>query len=302
MFFGTPGIAVPVLEALTASEHEVAAVVTAPDRPRGRGMKLQPSEVKSAASRPGISVLQPTTLKNAQTQDRLRSLQADVFVVVAYGLILPAAVLQMPRLGCVNVHFSLLPRWRGAAPVQWAIIEGDAESGVTVMQMDEGLDTGPVLERFNVAIGPDDTAGTLADRLAELGASVLPEVLSRLEETEATSQPGDGVTYASKLQPADARIDWAQPAEAIRNRIRGLNPRPGAWTMLGDRRLKIWSAEVAQGEAALPGTLVLRDGELQVATGLGRLRLLEVQPEGKSRMSAGEFVRGYHPEDGTVLV
>jgi methionyl-tRNA formyltransferase len=294
VFFGTPDIAVPTLRALVDSHHEVAGVVTAPDRPKGRGMNLQPSEVKAAAVEAGLPVLQPRTLRSEEAQAELRELNADVFVVAAYGLILPAAVLEIPPLGCVNVHFSLLPRWRGAAPVQWAVLEGDAESGVAIMQMDPGLDTGPVLEMVPEPIRPDDTAGTLAARLADLGARLVLQVLDRLEEIEPLEQPEDGVTYASKLTPEDARIDWSMPAGAIRNRIRAFNPRPGAWTSLNGKRLKIWSAELADSPSAEPAGTLRAEGESLVAqTGGGKLRLLEVQPEGKSRMSAAEFVRGY---------
>lgn len=272
-------------------------MVTAPDRPKGRGMKLSPSEVKAAAVEAGLRVLQPRTLRSQEAQEAqeaLGELGADVFVVAAYGLILPAAVLEIPPLGCINVHFSLLPRWRGAAPVQWAILEGDTESGVAIMQMDPGLDTGPVLEMVPEPIRSDDTAGSLAGRLAELGARLLLQVLDRLEEIEPLAQPEEGVTYASKLTPEDARIDWSMPAEAIRNRIRAFNPRPGAWTTLHGKRLKIWSAELADLPSSEPAGTLRAEGESLIAqTGAGRLRLLEVQPEGKSRMSAAAFVRGY---------
>ncbi|HYN98916.1 MAG TPA: methionyl-tRNA formyltransferase, partial [Actinomycetota bacterium] len=192
-FFGTPGIAVPTLQALIDSGHEVVGVVTAPDKPRGRGMNLQPSEVKALAVANDIPVLQPPTLRSEEAQAALRDLGADVFVVVAYGLILPKAVLDIPPLGCVNVHFSLLPRWRGAAPVQWAILEGDASSGVAIMQMDPGMDTGPVLEMVEEPISPEDTSGTLADRLAVLGAKLIPDVVGRLHEITPSVQPEEGV-------------------------------------------------------------------------------------------------------------
>ncbi|MEX0789420.1 MAG: methionyl-tRNA formyltransferase [Actinomycetota bacterium] len=296
VFFGTPGIAVPTLKALIESDHDVAAVVTAPDRPSGRGMKLQPSEVKAHAAPAGIPVLQPPTLRSPEAQQALRDLAADVYVVVAYGLILPKAVLNIPSLGCINVHFSLLPRWRGAAPVQWAILEGDAASGVAIMQMDPGLDTGPVLEMVREPIGPDDTSGTLAGRLATLGARLIPNVVAGLDEMTPQAQPEEGVTYASKLTPQDARIDWSLPAEVIGNRIRAFNPRPGAWGELNGTRMKIWSAEPTDvSSMGAPGTLAENGGELLVATGSTMLRLVQVQPEGKARMSAAEFVRGHRP-------
>lgn len=260
-------------------------------------MNLQPSEVKALAVKAGIAVLQPRTLRSEEAQAELRALGAGVFVVAAYGLILPAAVLEIPPLGCVNVHFSLLPRWRGAAPVQWAILAGDESSGVAIMRMDPGLDTGPVLEMVPEPILPDDTSGTLAGRLATLGARLVPELLDRLEDIEPVPQPEEGVTYASKLTPEDAHIDWSMPAEAIRNRIRAFNPRPGAWSTLNDKRLKIWSADLL-GEASSgpPGTLASEGERLVAETGSTRLRLTQVQPEGKSRMSGAEFVRGYGRE------
>lgn len=269
-------------------------MVTAPDRPRGRGMKLQPSEVKALAVAEGIPVLQPPTLRSEEAEEALRALEADVFVVVAYGLILPKPVLDIPPLGCINLHFSWLPRWRGAAPVQWALLEGDPSSGVAIMQMDPGLDTGPVLQMVEEPIGPDDTSGTLAERLADLGAGLLPGILDRLDAITPQPQPEEGVTYAAKLTPEDARIDWSLPAEAVRNRIRAFNPRPGAWTVLNGRRLKVWRAEDSGDfSRRAPGTVTLEGEDLKVHCGSGSLLLTEVQPEGKGRMSAAEFLRGY---------
>lgn len=294
VFFGTPRIAVPALNSLIDSDHRVVAVVTAPDRPRGRGMSLAPSEVKQAAQAHRIPVLQPRTLRTEQAQAALRELAADVYVVVAYGLILPEAVLDQPPLGCVNVHFSLLPRWRGAAPVQWAILEGDAETGIAIMQMDPGLDTGPIIDMVAEPIRPDDNTGSLSDRLADVAAGLLPETLNRLPALVPVPQPDEGTTYASKLTPDDARLDWSQPAERVRNRIRALNPRPGAWSMLNGKRLKVWSAELLDRlPGALPGTFLADRGELVAVAGSGALALTEVQPEGRSRMSGAEFVRGY---------
>jgi methionyl-tRNA formyltransferase len=264
-------------------------------------MKLQPSEVKAVAAGHDIPVLQPLTLRTEEAQAALRDLTADVFVVVAYGLILPKAVLDIPSLGCINVHFSLLPRWRGAAPVQWAILEGDPVSGVAIMQMDPGMDTGPVLEMVEEPISPDDTSGTLAERLAVLGAKLIPEVVGRLHEITPVVQPEEGVTYASKLTPEIAHIDWTLPAEQIRNRIRAFNPRPGAWSTLNGKRLKIWRAEPGGPAQGAPGTLADRDGELTVDTGFQQLKVLEVQPEGKARMSGAEFLRGYGRDLPAVL-
>jgi len=257
-------------------------------------MNLQPSEVKQLAVRAGIPVLQPSSLRPAEAQEALKEINADVFVVVAYGLILPKSVLDIPPLGCINVHFSILPRWRGAAPVQWAILEGDAVSGVAIMQMDPGMDTGPVLEMVEEPISPDDTSGTLAERLAVAGAELLPGIVSRLGEITPVPQPEEGVTYASKITPEDARIDWAMPADKIRNRIRAFSPRPGAWSTFNGKRLKVWGAErTNEASDGVPGSLHEHEGALRVNTGSEKLALEQVQPEGKARMSGAEFVRGY---------
>lgn len=277
-------------------------MVTAPDRPKGRGMNVQPSPVKEAALEAGLPVLQPPTLRSPEAREALAALGGDVFVVVAYGLILPPEVLAIPPLGCVNVHFSLLPRFRGAAPVQWAILEGHTATGVAIMQMDPGLDTGPVLRMVEEPIEPEDTAGTLAGRLSQLGAGLLVEVLDRLEEIEPVPQSDEGSTYASKLSNDDARIDWSLPAPSINNRIRAFSPRPGAWSLLNGKRLKILKARVLDGTGSDPGTLAITpEGGLRVDAGTGSLELEEVQPEGRSRMTAGEYVRGYRPQTGTRL-
>lgn len=293
VFFGSPQIAVKSLNALIDSRHHVVGVVTGPDRPAGRGMQLQPSSVKAAALERGIEVLQPATLRSSEAQTALAGMQADVFAVVAYGLILPVEVLNTPALGCINVHFSLLPRHRGAAPVQWAIIEGDAETGVSIMRMDPGLDTGPVLKTVAVPIGDEETAGELAERLSEIGAGALVDVVDDLENLEAIDQPEDGATYASKLTTGDAEIDWSQPAERIKNLIRALNPRPGAWTRLEGRRLKILRARVTDRPAQeSPGSLVADNLAVEVSTATNLIELQEVQPEGKARMPAVDFFRG----------
>jgi len=307
VFFGTPEAAVPSLGALLCSPHEVLAVVTAPDRPRGRGMELKPSPVKACALEAGVPVLQPPTLRAEPIQEELRALQADVFVVTAYGLILPPAVLEATPNGCLNVHFSILPQLRGAAPVQWALIEGHDRAGVTIMQMDPGLDTGPVIEVAETPIAPDDTAGTLEQRLAHMGAKLLVEVLDRLEHggVERHRQDNDRATLAPKLTPADARIDWSADATTVVNRIRAFNPRPGAWTTVGDKRLKIWRAQMppvplgpdgAGGARERPPGEVgaAPEGGMLVGTGTTEILVSEVQPEGSRRMPAADFLRGLH--------
>jgi methionyl-tRNA formyltransferase len=280
----------------------VLAVVTTPDKPKGRGMKVQISPVKAAALEAGLPVLQPPSLRSPEVHETLAALGADVFVVVAYGLILPTEVLAIPPLGCVNVHFSLLPQFRGAAPVQWAILEGHRTTGVAIMKMDPGLDTGPVLRMVEEPIEPEDDAGSLAGRLSQLGAKVLVEVLDRLEEIEPLPQPDSGSSYASKLSNDDARIDWSLPAASINNRIRAFSPRPGAWSLLNGKRLKILRARVLAGTASDPGALtVTPEGGLTVNSGSGLLELEEVQPEGRSRMTAQEFVRGHRAQLGERL-
>lgn len=295
VFFGTPDAAVPTLEALLASPHPVRAVVTAPDRPKGRGMGLAASPVKEAARRAGLEVLQPPTLRSPEAQAALGGLGADVFVVCAYGLILPKAVLDLPRLGCVNVHFSLLPAFRGAAPVAAAVAAGLLLSGVTIMQMDPGLDTGPVLDRVEEPILPDDDTGALEARLAVAGAALLVDVLDRIEAGAVQPQPQDDAlaSYAGKVTPEDARIDWSGPAATIVNRIRAFSPRPGAWTTLDGRRLKVWRARPTAGEGREPGSFAAAPGgEPLVAAGDGAVLLDEVQPEGGRRMTGAEFLRG----------
>ncbi len=301
-FFGTPEPAKTVLSSLLRSSHRILGVVTAPDRPRGRGMRMQPTPVKEAALAAGLAVLQPPTLRDRGVQATLTELGADCFVVCAYGLILPKRVLAVPRLGCINVHFSLLPRWRGAAPIQWALLEGDATTGVTIMQMDEGLDTGALLCAQEEPIGDRDTAGALEERLAGMGGELIVRVLEELEQGTAEPRPQDGAeaTYASKLSSSDARIDWSEPAESIANRVRAFNPRPGAWTLLDGRRLKVWQAAPnAAPSTAAPGE-VEGAGEdvIVVSTGTTSLLVEEVQPEGSRRMPGAAFVRGLRTAGG----
>lgn len=303
LFFGSPEVAVVSLRALIDSRHEVVGVVTGPDRPAGRGMKLKPSPVKEAATSLGLPVLQPASLRTPEVHAEMASLGADAFVVVAYGLILPVEVLEMPRLGCVNVHFSLLPRHRGAAPVQWAIIEGDTETGVSIMRMDAGLDTGPVLRTVVERIDPDETAGELTGRLAAIGARALVEVIDELEHLPAQPQPDEGATYAAKLSSEQARIDWSESAVRIKNLVRALQPHPGAWTELNGRRLKVLAAQTTERASEGPPGQVVMVGKswLGVNTADGVVELLEVQPEGKPRMSAADFARGQRLQGDEVL-
>ena len=295
-FFGTPDPAATILDEISESDHKVCAVVTSPDRPAGRGLVTKSSAVKELALAKGYPVLQPQSLKSESVEAELRALGADAFVVVAYGLILPREVLEMPRLGSINVHFSLLPRLRGAAPVQWAIINGDLVTGVTIMQMDEGLDTGPILVQARHEIDADDTTGSLLSKLTKVGGDTLLDALVSLErgEVEPTPQDEKLATYAPKISTEDARVNWDISAEEIERRVRALNPHPGAWTQVGGKRLKIWASEVVKGHQskAAAGTMAEEGGRLIVATGAGYLQLLEVQPEGSARMTAAEFLRG----------
>lgn len=299
VFAGTPAFAVPSLRAAHA-HHEVVAVYTQPDRPAGRGRGLTPSPVKLEAIQRGIPVLQPLSLKKKSTQDALREMQPDVMIVVAYGLILPQAVLDIPQYGCWNVHASLLPRWRGAAPIQRAILAGDVETGVTIMQMDAGLDTGDMLLTQKVAITPRTTAGMLHDQLAETGARLIVEAVARYSELEHVKQPEIGVTYAAKLAKDEGRIDWTRPAVEIERQVRGLNPWPGVWCTLNEERLKVLetevTAEVTDGSEA-PGTAL--DDALAVACGEGALRLTRVQRAGKAPMAAADLLRGFAVPKGS---
>src|SRR5207237_496104 len=288
VFMGTPEFAVPTLLELVAHGHEVAAVYTRTAKPGGRGMKLQPTPVEQEARRLGIPVLTPKTLKTPGASEEFRAHQADAAVVVAYGMILPKPILDAPPLGCFNGHASLLPRWRGAAPINRAIMAGDTESGVMVMRMEEGLDTGPVAMEGRCAIEPDMTAGELHDRLARIGADVMVVALSALERgTLATKpQPAEGVSYAAKLDKNETRIDWTKPWKHVHNHCRGLSPFPGAWFELpGAGRIKVLRTTRAEGSGA-PGTVL--DDRLTVACGKGAVRLVEVQRAGKQPLKAEE--------------
>ncbi|HKE49098.1 MAG TPA: methionyl-tRNA formyltransferase [Rhodanobacteraceae bacterium] len=294
VFAGTPEFALPCLDACLAAPVDVVAVYTQPDRPAGRGRKLAASPVKQRALAAGIAVEQPETLKNPDAQQTLAAYAPDLMIVVAYGLILPKRVLAIPRLGCWNVHASLLPRWRGAAPIQRAILAGDAETGVDLMQMEAGLDTGPVLIERRTPIASDETGGSLHDRLAALGADALAEGLARVARAEtlvAHPQSDTGVAYAHKLEKSEARLDWNEPAIALERKVRAFDPWPVAEAELEGERLRIWSAHaVATHANATPGTIVAttRDA-IDVATGNGVLRIVEVQREGGRRIRVRDW-------------
>jgi methionyl-tRNA formyltransferase len=297
-FAGTPPFAATALTAIVAAGHDVAVVLTQPDRPQGRGLKLEPSAVKALAQARGLTVLQPPTLKTAEARAQVTSIPADVLVVAAYGLILPPAILAWPAHGGINIHASLLPRWRGAAPVQRALLAGDTETGITIMQMDAGLDTGPMLDVVPVAIGPRETTGSLVDRLAAVGADAIVATLARLARDGAlrgTPQPAAGATYAAKIGREDALIDWRNDAVALDRQVRALAPAPGATTTQAGTQVKIWQAtpEPGPAAAAAPGTLLSADGGgIVVACGRGVLRVTELQPAGGRRMGAAAAVAG----------
>ena len=286
IFMGTPEFSVPALQAI-AARHQVVAAYSQPPRMAGRGQKPRPSPVQRAAEALGIPVRTPLRLRDAADQADFAALQADVAVVVAYGLILPQVVLDAPRLGCLNIHASLLPRWRGAAPIHRAIMAGDAETGVAIMQMQAGLDTGPVLAETRTPIGPEDTTADLHDRLAAMGAALITDVLDRLP-LPATPQAEAGVTYAHKIDKAEARIDWSRPAAELDRQIRALSPFPGAWCMVGGERLKLLRSRVIAGKGA-PGEVL---SGFAIACGEGAIEVTEAQREGKRPMPATEILRG----------
>ncbi|GGF55746.1 methionyl-tRNA formyltransferase [Paracoccus acridae] len=292
IFMGTPEFSVPALRAI-AARHEVVAVYSQPPRAAGRGQKPRPSAVHRAAEELGIEVRTPLRLRDAADQADFAALQADVAVVVAYGLILPQPVLNAPRLGCLNIHASLLPRWRGAAPIHRAVMAGDAETGVAIMQMEAGLDTGPVLAEAKTVIGAEDTTADLHDRLAAMGADLVVDVLDRLP-LPAVPQAAEGVTYAAKIDKAEARVDWTRPAAEVDRLIRGLSPFPGAWCEIAGERVKLLRSRVVAGQA-FPGQVL---GGFTIACGtgtdeLGAVEVLEAQRSGKRPMSAQELLRGW---------
>ena len=288
VFMGTPDFSVPVLDALVDAGHDVVAVYSQPPRPAGRGKKDRPSPVQAHAEALGLQVRHPVTLKGADDQSAFAALNADVAVVVAYGLILPQVVLDMPARGCLNIHASLLPRWRGAAPIHRAIMAGDPETGVCIMQMEAGLDTGPVLLREAIDIGVDETTGGLHDRLSKLGAASVVTALDQLDGLMLLPQSGDGVTYAAKIDKAEARVDWAAPAAVVDRQIRGLSPFPGAWCMVGDERVKLLGSRVGNGSGT-PGDVI--DG-FEIACGSGSVIVTRVQRAGKKAMEAGAALQG----------
>jgi methionyl-tRNA formyltransferase len=292
IFMGTPDFSVPTLLELVAHGHEISAVYTRAPKPGGRrGLQLQPTPVEEAARKLGIPVLTPKTLKTQEALDEFSAFDADAAVVVAYGMILPQAILDAPRLGCYNLHASLLPRWRGAAPINRAIMAGDAESGVMVMKMDVGLDTGDVAMAERLAITDNMTALDLHDRLSRLGADLMVRAMAALDRggLQLKKQSEDGVTYAAKIDKAEARIDWSKPARAVLRHIHGLSPFPGAWAELENARVKILRCELAKG-AGGPGEVL--DDQLTIACGEGAIRIIELQREGKARMQTADFLRG----------
>ncbi|MGD1934907.1 MAG: methionyl-tRNA formyltransferase [Candidatus Phaeomarinobacter sp.] len=303
-FMGTPDFSVPALAELIAAGHDVVAVYSQPPRKSGRGMTETPSPVHAFAQAQGIKVRTPEKLKGADEQAAFRDLDLDVAVVAAYGLILPQAILDAPRLGCLNIHASLLPRWRGAAPIQRAIMAGDAETGVAIMQMEAGLDTGPVLLAERTQIDATETAGELHDRLSLIGGGLMVRALAALERgsLEATPQPEDGVTYAAKIDKAEARMDWSRPAPELDCHIRGLAPFPGAWCEMEKdgkaQRVKVLRAQPVEASGTAGAAL---DDTLTIACGTGALKLLQVQRAGKGVQQADEFLRGFPVASGTVL-
>ncbi|MBM3548037.1 MAG: methionyl-tRNA formyltransferase [Alphaproteobacteria bacterium] len=297
---GTPDFAVPILDALVNDGHEIACVYAQPPRPAGRGQKPRPSPMEAWARDHSLDVRTPVNLKDPAEHQAFRDLNLDVAVVAAYGLILPRPILEAPRLGCLNVHASLLPRWRGAAPIQRAILEGDEETGVTIMQMDAGLDTGPMLLTEDTPIRAEDTGRTLHDRLAEMGAWLILRALDGVSRgtLKATPQPNEGVTYAKKLDRDEAKLDWSQPASCLARLVRAFDPWPGAFFDIKGERTKVWGAEAISG-TGVPGTAL--DDRLTIACGEGALRLTRLQRAGGKAMDARAFLRGYPISKGTSL-
>ncbi|HSM89441.1 MAG TPA: methionyl-tRNA formyltransferase [Desulfobacterales bacterium] len=305
VFMGTPDFAVPALQAVHAAGHDIALVVTQPDRPKGRGRKVEPPPVKKASEKLGLAVTQPDNLRSETAKQLLQAADADFFIVVAFGHLLRESVLKMPKRGCINVHASLLPRHRGPAPIQWAVINGDTETGVTTMLMDKGLDTGDMLMAAREPIGPSDTAGSLHDRLAQQGADLLVQTLAAFADGTIRRTPQDhsAATYAPLLKKTDGLIDWKKPAAKIEPFIRGMSPWPGAFTFWKNTRLKIYRSEIeASADDALPGTVLnSRPNRLIVSTGDGALSILELQSASGSRLPVSEFLRGFRITPGEFL-
>jgi methionyl-tRNA formyltransferase len=299
-FMGTPHFAVPTLQALIESPHDVVMVVAQPDRPAGRGQKLVSPPTIELARAQELPIWQPRAVKSGPFPEAWCALEMDVAVVIAYGRILPERLLDVPRLGCVNVHASILPRYRGAAPIQWAVLNGDAETGITTMQMEAGLDTGPTLLQRSTPIGADETSGTLHDRLAVLGAELLIESLDQLESLQSRPQDHAAASHAPMLAKADGRVNWTRSAAALGWHVRGMSPWPGAFTMFRDERVKIHAARPVEGLQidAEPGTVLAVEDEFHVATGEGVLELIELQRPGKRRQPARDFISGMRVAQG----
>lgn len=289
VFMGTPDFSVAALDALHAAGHDICAVYSQPPRPAGRGKKLRMSAVQARAEALGLEVRHPVGLKDPAEQARFAALEADVAVVVAYGLLLPQAILDAPSRGCLNIHASLLPRWRGAAPIHRAIMAGDAETGICIMKMEAGLDTGPVLTRQSTEIAADETTGALHDRLAAMGAAQIVETLAKLNALTPQVQPEEGVTYAAKIDKAEAQIDWTRSAEEVDRMIRGLSPFPGAWSLAGETRVKLLGSCVVEGEGA-PGAVA---GGFTVLCGAGAVKITRAQRPGKAAMDQAQFLAGF---------
>ena len=306
IFMGTPDFSVGTLEALIAAGHEITLVVSQPDKPKGRGHELAPTPVKETALKHGLKVFQPKRLRDPETVKTLEETPADAIVVIAFGQIVPASILHMKKYGCINVHGSLLPKYRGAAPIQWAVIDGERESGVTIMQMDEGLDTGDMLLKGSVVLDEKETSGSLFDKLSALGASLCVEALEKLEKGELTPEKqGESPTeYARMLTKEMGELDFSRDAVTLERLIRGFNPWPSAYTRLGDKTLKIWAADVCEKKdpKKQPGTVTeVAKQDFTVACGEGALKITELQLQGKKRMDAAAFLRGYHLEAGMKL-
>ena len=298
IFMGTPDFSVPVLDALVGAKHEIAAVYCQPPRPAGRGKKDRPTPVHARAEVLGLEVRHPTSLRTEDAQRDFAALAADIAVVVAYGLILPQAVLDAPKQGCLNIHASLLPRWRGAAPIHRAIMAGDAETGICIMQMEAGLDTGPVLLHEATPIGATETTGELHDRLSAIGAALIVQALDQIGDLTPEPQPDDGVTYAEKIDKAEARIDWTRPAVEVDRQIRGLSPFPGAWTMIGDERVKLLGSGLSDQQGTA-GTAL--DDAFTIACGSGAVTITRAQRAGKGAQDTETFLRGMTVPKGTLL-
>ena len=305
IYMGTPDFSVGALEAIIKAGHEVVLVVTQPDKPKGRGKAMQASPVKECALSHGIEVFQPTKIRESENVEYLRKFGADIFVVAAFGQILAKSILDMPKYGCVNIHASLLPKYRGAAPIQWAVINGDEVTGVTTMLMNEGIDTGDMIAKKQVRLAEDETGGSLFDRLADTGAELIVETMKMLEEgtAEFTPQNSEEATHTSMISKELGSIEWSKPAAEIERLIRGLNPWPSAYTRLKGKTFKIWKAQVVEVSSSdKPGTIIkIGKDELLVQTGEGALSLIEVQLEGKKRMDVASFLRGCQIEEGIVL-